>query len=412
MSTLTRQTRVAVVAASLIGLASAAVLQPWTASPAGSQADRPSTAKYSYGVTALASSPNGSVAFAATVAYEEASPYTTTNGMMKWTGSKWVNTTLPTFSGGGYLGGVAVRSSTDAWGLAYVGAAQTLELLHWNGTAWSQIALPTADDNAESGVIASSGSTVFVGGGLPGDGPEIPFLLRYTGTWKTETLPSLPKYSMIQSMYAKSPTSVSMIAEACPPPSNTCRSSALLPSGSTWKDRSLGGADAALTVISGEGSELMTGGAVRTSTSDTPLLEIYKSSKWSSVKVQKSLTDGTLQDVSMNSATSAWIGGNQDKYSSSTDSWQLLVDRLDGTKWVSDTPKIPGKNAFFGGLASGGSHAWIFATSWAGRPCSTPATLVGYYWSGKSRASVTLPSGFGGSVMRAGAAASELVPHC
>ncbi|MGO9911573.1 MAG: hypothetical protein ACLPQS_10475 [Acidimicrobiales bacterium] len=360
---------------------------------------------------ALASSPNGSVAFAATVAYEEASPYTTTYGMMRWTGSKWVNTTLPTFSGGGYLGGLAVSSSTDAWGLAYVGAAQTLELLHWKGTAWSQIALPAADAHAESGVIASSGSTVFVGGGLPGvDGPEIPFLLKYTGTWKTETLPTLPKYSMIQSMYAKNPTSVSMIAEACP--STTCTSNVLLPSGSTWKDSKLGGAGAELTTISGEGTELMTGGAVRTSTSDAPLLEVYKSSKWSSVKVLKSLKNGTLQSVSVNSATSAWIGGNQDTFSSSTDDWQLLVDRLDGTKWDSDAPKIPGKNAFFGSIASGGSHAWLFGTSWAGKPCSSAATLVGYYWAGKSWASVRLPSGFGGSVVRSGAPALELVPRC
>ncbi|MGO9559571.1 MAG: hypothetical protein ACLPYW_10840 [Acidimicrobiales bacterium] len=384
MSIPTRHTRVAVVAAALIGVVSAVTLQPWTASPAGSQADQPRTATYSYGVTALASSPNGTVAFAATVAYEEASPYTTTYGMMRWTGSKWVNTTLPTFSGGGSLGGLAVSSSTDAWGLAYVGAAQTLELLHWNGTAWSQIALPTADAHAESGVVASSGSTVFVGGGLPGDGPEIPFLLKYAGTWKTETLPTLPKYSMIQSMYAKSPTSVSMIAEACS--STTCTSNVLLPSGSTWKDSKLGGAGAELTSISGEGTELMTGGVVQTSTSEAPLLEVYKSSKWSSVKVLKSLKHATLQSVSVNSATSAWIGGNQDTYSSSIDDWQLL--------------------------ASGGSHAWLFGTSWAGKPCSSAATLVGYYWAGKSWASVRLPSGFGGSVVRSGAPALELVPRC
>ncbi|MGO9333758.1 MAG: hypothetical protein ACLQCU_06875 [Acidimicrobiales bacterium] len=410
MSTHTRHTRVAVVAASLIGLVSAVILQPWTAPLAESQADRPGTATYSYDVTALASSPNGSVAFAATVAREQASPYTTTYGMMRWTGSKWVNKTLPTFSGGGYLGGLAVSSSADAWGLAYVGAAQRLELLHWNGTAWSQIALPTADAHAESGVIASSGSTVFVGGGLPAEGPEIPFLLKYTGTWKTETLPTLPKYSMIQSMYAKSPTSVSMIAEACP--STTCASNVLLPSGSTWKDSSLGGADAELTTISGEGTELMTGGAVRTSKSEAPLLEVYKNSKWSSVKVLKSLNNAALQALSVNSATSAWIGGYQDTISSSTDNWQLLVDRLDGTKWVSDAPKIPGKNALFGSIASGGSHAWLFGTSWAGTPCSSAATFVGYYWAGKSWASVTLPSGFGGLVMRSGAPASELVPHC
>ncbi|HXY45870.1 MAG TPA: hypothetical protein VEH29_16910 [Acidimicrobiales bacterium] len=361
-------------------------------------------------MTALASSSSGSVAFAATAAYEEVAPYTTTYGIMRWTGSKWVTTTFPTFSGGGYLGGLAVSSSTDAWGLAYVGAAQTLELLHWTGTGWSQIALPTADAHAESGVIASSGSTVFVGGGLPGVGPEIPFLLKYAGTWKTETLPTLPKYSMIQSMYAKSPTSVSMIAEACL--STGCTSNVLLPSGSTWKDSSLGGAGAELTAIAGEGAELMTGGAVRTPTSEAPLLEVYKSSKWSSIKVLKSLNNATLRSVSLNSATSAWIGGNQDTESSHTDKWQLLVDRMDGAKWVSDAPKIPGKNAFFGSLASGGSHAWVFGTSWAGTPCSSTATLVGYYWAGKSWASVTLPFGVGGSAMGSSAPDLESVPDC
>ncbi|HEV8064352.1 MAG TPA: hypothetical protein VGP46_05950, partial [Acidimicrobiales bacterium] len=202
------------VAASLLGLVPALALQSWTASPADSQAG-PSTATYGYGVLDAATSPNGSVAFADTVTYDESSPYTTTYGIMAWTGSKWIKTHVPTFAGGGYLGDVAVSSGTQAWALAYVGKAQTLEVLHWNGTTWSPIALPKAEAHAESGVIASTGSTVLVGGGLPGQGPEIPFLLEYNGSWKTEKLPTMPRYSMIQSIYAASPTAVSMVADAC-----------------------------------------------------------------------------------------------------------------------------------------------------------------------------------------------------
>lgn len=259
-------------------------------------------------------------------------------------------------------------------------------------------------------MIASSGASVYVAGGLPDGVAETPFLLKYSGRWTTETLPTLPKDSMIQSMYAKSPSSVSLIAEACA--STTCTSSVLLPSGSTWKDRALGGAGALLDTISGSGTELMAAGDVQSSTSSEPLLELYKSSKWSAVKVLKSLKNGTLGSVSMNSTTSAWIGGTQDTYSSSTDSWQLLVDRLSGTKWRSAVPKTPGKNAFFAALASGGSHAWLFATSWAGKPCTSTSTLVGYDWSGKSWTSVKLPSGFGGLAAASGADLSGLAPHC
>ncbi|HEV8064478.1 MAG TPA: hypothetical protein VGP46_06585, partial [Acidimicrobiales bacterium] len=159
-------------------------------------------------------------------------------------------------------------------------------------------------------------------------------------------------------------------------------------------------------------TELMTGGTVLGSKSDSPLLEVFDGSKWSSVKVVKSLEGGSLQAVSVDSGTSAWIGGNQDISASNSDDWQLLVDHLAGTKWVAAAPKIPGKNAFLGALASGGTHAWLFATSWAGPPCSSKATLVGYYWAKAAWASVTFPAGFGGPMIGSGWPAGSQMPRC
>jgi hypothetical protein len=97
----------------------------------------------------------------------------TTAVLYHWTGSHWVQVTLPAAASapGSKLEGVTTASNGQAWavGIYPVGSSgsHTALLLHWDGTTWTQSAapeIPNGSNDELSGVSASSAGDVWAAG--------------------------------------------------------------------------------------------------------------------------------------------------------------------------------------------------------------------------------------------------------
>jgi hypothetical protein len=343
------------------------------------------------GISGIAAVPGSSGAWAVGTAYQSVTPYNTSAVIWKWSGTAWVTESIPNLGHGGSLTAIAATSSSNAWAAGSSGASFTSSvpvLLHWNGKSWVVVSFPKTYDKDYFGYLAASGSAVFVGGSTSGSASR-PLLLDRTGSvWTAEKLPRLPTnaYLVALSATAASASGLWALTNSCAP---TCSSQVLKPGKSGWSVVSVGKGLNLSGLAARTSTDVLAVGSGRAATGYGKLLiERYKGSSWSAMKVHSAVTTGALTGVSMGSATAGWAAGDAETTSSAA----ILVERLKGTSWQQTSVKIPGKNglvdAFGGGSASA---AWLFATSFAGKVCTTPNTIVAEHWNGSKWSAVKTP---------------------
>jgi hypothetical protein len=103
-----------------------------------------------------------------------------------WNGTSWSKAST---SIGGYLTGVADVSPTDAWAVGQQSSGALV--VRWNGTKWSKVSYPSGGPDAELEAVAAVPGTnqvLVVGSRSAGA-----FVSRWTGSaWVTTTLPGGP----------------------------------------------------------------------------------------------------------------------------------------------------------------------------------------------------------------------------
>jgi hypothetical protein len=319
--------------------------------------------------------------------------------MWKWSGTKWVTESIPKLGGGGTLMAVTATSSSNAWAVGTSGTSYSTSvpvLLRWNGKTWAIVKFPKAYDKDYFGYLAASGSAVFVGGGTPVSGPgstSQPVLLDHAGSaWTAEKLPKLPANSNIEALSATSASASGLwvLTTAYSLSSSSSSSEVLKPGKSGWSVLSAGkGLNLSGLAALSATDVLATGsGHASTGSYGKPLIERYKGTSWTAMKVPSTVATGVLTSVLMTSATAGWAAG----YTATKSSYATLVERLKGSSWVQTPVKLPGKNSLLDTFGGGSATAaWLFATSYSGAVCASPSTIVAEHWNGSKWSAVKTP---------------------
>jgi hypothetical protein len=337
----------------------------------------------SFRVDSVAVVPGGTAAWAAVTSGMNVAPYTRTAGMWRWSGSKWVTSTLPHLGASSFMDKVVAVSASDAWAIGSGGTSthQSPFLLHFTGAAWKTVALPTNDRSGYFGELAVSGSAVWLAGAVASKA----VVLRYDGTWSTKNPPATASES-IDAIAAQSPTELWIVLVAC---TSVCSSTVLEPTSTGWKSLTVGSKTYVASISVFSSTHVLLAGSKTVGTALEPMLDSVHGTTLSPITVRKTLANGNLDGVVQPSSTVAWVVGLQDTKTA----YQILVDRLDGTKWVQEPVKVSGKNAFDQALGAGSAtDAFVFGTSWAGAVCRSAATTVGYRWTGSKWATVSMPA--------------------
>jgi hypothetical protein len=105
----------------------------------------------------------------------------------RWNGTAWRLVASPTPADGGFLLGVAVGGTSDAWAVGFTGTLDSHKQIlieHWNGTAWRRVQSSAAAGSALGDVsVISKGNAWAVGSTNGGDGNTV--IMHWNGsTWK------------------------------------------------------------------------------------------------------------------------------------------------------------------------------------------------------------------------------------
>jgi hypothetical protein len=120
---------------------------------------------------------------------------------VRWNGSSWSRTAVPSGLQGESLNDVAALSPTDAWAVG-VGTTSGTLALHWNGSAWSRVPSPnpaTIDFRLRvNAVSGTSANDVWIVGGQRGpkrpgySGTNLPYVLHWNGSaWTAVATPDI-----------------------------------------------------------------------------------------------------------------------------------------------------------------------------------------------------------------------------
>jgi hypothetical protein len=183
---------VALLAAALLSLTSAASAATWTAVPS------PNLTQFDnvlWGVDALSPTSAWAVGRADTGTLPTRRPL-----IERWNGSAWSISTSPTPAGGGELRDVDANSATNAWAVGFTNSSNGNDTLtqRWNGTSWRTVASPNLSaQNHLLGVKTFSAANAWAVGShnVPGSLAFSTLTMRWNGqAWSVVPSPDTPSF--------------------------------------------------------------------------------------------------------------------------------------------------------------------------------------------------------------------------
>jgi hypothetical protein len=252
------------------------------------------------------------------------------------------------------LTGVSAVSAADAWAAGSYDNSSGVQvplIERWNGTAWKTVTSPApsgATSTYLSAVSAASATDAWAAGYYQNSsGTQVPLILHWNGTaWKTVTSPA--------------------------------------PSGAT--SSGLNGLSAvSATDAWAVGSYFNSGGV------QVPLTEHWNGTAWKTVPspAPSGATSTNLDAVSADSATDAWAAG---RYVNSSNVWEPLIMRWNGTAWKRAASPAPSEatTSLLNGLsAHSATDAWAAGSYQNSSGAPVPLTER---WNGTAWKTVTSPA--------------------
>jgi fibronectin type III domain protein len=268
--------------------------------------------------------------------------------LVHWDGSSFtqMNGPLPPDGFGYKLTAVSAISPTDVWavGDSYDVTAsgcggqskdQTL-VEHWDGSSWTIVPSPNATaDDGFTGVAAISSTDIWAVGYACAPGSVTTLAEHWDGSsWSIVTSPSIGDFAAVSAVSTNDVWAVGDDALAHW-------------NGTSW------------TTVSNPGASVLWGVAARTATDAWTVgsqgaIERWNGTAWHVVS-SPTLTGGTLQAVSADSASDAWAVG----YTDVSGTVRGILEHWDGSSWATVSIPQQGSPFLLGTFANSPTDLWV-----------------------------------------------------